>query len=135
MHQGLSTRSVRSHTKVFYSLLCELTHDNEILAIPDLSCDSLIVSHRATRIDPALRLSKLTAFINPVKDQWKNESLKAALGSYNGFCELLGLDKVQKYLVERRVHGNADWGSTDLDAEGLALQAELEQRQSVCPTV
>ncbi|KAK4244668.1 armadillo-type protein [Corynascus novoguineensis] len=92
-----------------------------------------IIIHRATRIDPALRLSKLTAFINPVKDQWKNESLKAALGSYNGFCELLGLDKVQKYLVERRVHENADWGSTDLDAEGLALQAELEQRQSVLP--
>jgi exportin-5 len=78
-----------------------------------------------------VRLSKLTAFIDPVKNQWKNDSLKQALGSYNGFCELLGLDKVQKYLVERRVHENADWGSTDLDAEGLALQAELEQRQSV----
>jgi hypothetical protein len=66
-----------------------------------------------------------------VKNQWKNESLKQALGSYGGFCELLGLDKVQKYLIERRVHTIADWGSTDLDAEGLALQAELEQRQSV----
>lgn len=82
-----------------------------------------------------MRLSKLTAFIDPVKDQWKNDSLKQALGSYNGFCELLGLDKIQKYLVERRVHENADWGSTDLDAEGLALQAELEQRQSVGCTV
>ncbi|KAL2170402.1 hypothetical protein VTG60DRAFT_4888 [Thermothelomyces hinnuleus] len=92
-----------------------------------------IIVHRATHIDPAVRLSKLTAFIDPVKDQWKNETLKAALGSYNGFCELLGLDKVQKYLTERRVHENADWGSTDLDAEGLALQAELEHRQSVLP--
>ncbi|KAK3301482.1 armadillo-type protein [Chaetomium fimeti] len=92
-----------------------------------------IIIHRATHIDPAVRLSKLTAFIDPVKDQWKNESLKQALGSYNGFCELLGLDKVQKYLVERRVHENADWGSTELDAEGLALQAEMEQRQSALP--
>ena len=98
-----------------------------------LECLSLIVSsHRATRIDPAMRLTKLTAFIEPVKNQWKNEPLKQALGSYNGFCELLGLDKVQKYLTQRRVHEIADWGSTDLDAEGLALQAELEQRQSVC---
>jgi exportin-5 len=67
-----------------------------------------------------------------VKDQWKNENLKQALGSYNGFCELLALDKVQKYLVQRRVHEIADWGSTELDAEGLALQAELEHRQTVC---
>jgi exportin-5 len=44
----------------------------------------------------------------------------------------LGLDKVQKYLAQRRIHEIADWGSTDLDAEGLALQAELEQRQAVC---
>jgi exportin-5 len=91
-----------------------------------------IHSHRATRIDPALRLSKLSAFIEPVKNQWKNESMKQALGSYNGFCELLGLDKVQKYLVDRRINDVADWGSTGLDAEGLALQAELEQRQAVC---
>lgn len=88
-------------------------------------------SHRATRIDPAVRLSKLTAFIEPVKNQWKNENLKQALGSYNGFCELLALDKVQKYLTQRRVHEIADWGSTELDAEGLALQAELEHRQTV----
>lgn len=54
------------------------------------------------------------------------------MGSYNGFCELMGLDKVQKYLTQRRVHEIADWGSTELDAEGLALQAELEQRQTVC---
>ncbi len=92
----------------------------------------MISSHRSTRIDPALRISKLSAFIEPVKNQWKNESLKQALGSYNGFCELLGLDKVQKYLAQRRVHEIADWGSTELDAEGLALQAELEQRQTVC---
>jgi exportin-5 len=58
--------------------------------------------------------------------------MKQALGSYSGFCELLGLDKVQKYLVGRRINDVADWGSTGLDAEGLALQAELEQRQSVC---
>jgi exportin-5 len=78
-----------------------------------------------------VRISKLTAFIEPVKNEWKNESLKQALGSYNGFCELLGLDKVQRYLIQRRVHEIADWGSAELDAEGLALQAELEQRQLV----
>lgn len=58
--------------------------------------------------------------------------MKQSLGSYDGFCQLLGLDQAQKYLAQRRVHEIADWGSTELDAEGLALQAEMEQRQSVC---
>jgi exportin-5 len=53
------------------------------------------------------------------------------LSSYAGFCELVGLDKAQRYLAQRRIHEIADWGAAELDAEGLALQAELEQRQSV----
>ncbi|KAL2135694.1 hypothetical protein VTI74DRAFT_7375 [Chaetomium olivicolor] len=92
-----------------------------------------IIIHRATRIDPAVRLSRLTGFVEPVKNQWKDESLKQALSSYNGFCELLGLDRAQKYIAERRAHEVADWGSAELDAEGLALQAELERRQSALP--
>ena len=65
-----------------------------------------------------------------MKAQWKNESLKQALSSYSGFCELIRLDKAQNYLARSRVH-EADWGSVELDAEGLALQSELEERQTV----
>jgi hypothetical protein len=45
----------------------------------------------------------------------------------------MGLDKAQKYLQQRQIHQIGDWGSAVLDAEGLALQAELEQRQTVRP--
>jgi exportin-5 len=45
----------------------------------------------------------------------------------------MGLDKAQQYLVRRRIHEISDWGSIELDAEGLALQKELEDRQTVCP--
>lgn len=90
-----------------------------------------IIIHRATRIDQATRIERLKQFIDPVKNQWNDGSLKQALGSYEGFCQLLGLDMAQRYLAQRRIHEVADWGSADLDAEGLALQAELEQRQSV----
>ncbi|KAK0669753.1 putative importin beta-related nuclear transport receptor [Cercophora samala] len=92
-----------------------------------------IIIHRSTRIDPSVRLQRLSSFIEPVKNQWKDESLKQALGSYDGFCQLLGLDKAQRYLAQRRIHEVADWGAADLDAEGLALQAELEQRQTMLP--
>ncbi len=43
----------------------------------------------------------------------------------------MALDKAQAYLMRRRVHEISDWGSVELDAEGLALQAELEERQNV----
>ncbi|KAK4159636.1 putative importin beta-related nuclear transport receptor [Cladorrhinum sp. PSN259] len=92
-----------------------------------------IIIHRATGIDQATRLSRLAAFIDPVKSQWNDGSLKQALGSYDGFCQLLGLDKAQSYLAQRRIHEISDWGAVELDAEGLALQAELDQRQSNLP--
>lgn len=51
--------------------------------------------------------------------------------SYSGFCELLALDKAQAYLVSRQAQNIQDWGSYELDAEGLALQSELEERLKV----
>lgn len=90
-----------------------------------------IIVHRATNIDQATRMQRLQTFVEPVKTQWRDEGLKNALGSYQGFCELIGLDKAQRYLAARRVHQLNDWGSVELDAEGSALQAELEERQQV----
>lgn len=95
------------------------------------ACANSTLSHRATRIDQATRIQRLQNFIEPVKSQWKNEDLKRALASYGGFCEVMGLDKAQHYLVRRRIHEINDWGSIELDAEGLALQKELEDRQTV----
>ena len=94
-----------------------------------------IIIHRASPIEPALRFAKLSAFVEPIKEQWKNESMKQALNSFDGFFQLLGLDKAQKYLAQKRIDAIGDWGAAELDAEGLALQAEMEQRQAVrCPS-
>jgi len=88
-------------------------------------------SHRASKLDQQSRILRLEPFINPVKALWNNEGLHQALSSYSGFCELMALDKAQQYLVRKEVHKIADWGSAPLDAEGLALQAELEERHGV----
>jgi exportin-5 len=93
--------------------------------------DPLYSSHRATRLDAQTRVQRLRAFTDPVKSLWDNAGLKQALGSYAGFCELLGLDRAQKYIAQRRMHEVGDWGSVGLDAEGLALQEGLEERQAV----
>lgn len=66
-----------------------------------------------------------------MKSLWNDDGLKQALGSYGGFCEILGLDRAQKYIAQRRIHEIGDWGAVDLDAEGRALQDDLEERQAV----
>ena len=62
---------------------------------------------------------------------WRNPELGDAVSSFNGFCELLGLNKVKNYLVSRRANEIKDWGSHPLDAEGQAIQKELDERVRV----
>ncbi|OTA95983.1 hypothetical protein M434DRAFT_393279 [Hypoxylon sp. CO27-5] len=91
------------------------------------------IIHRSARLDNATKAQKLREFINPVVAQWQIGDLKRALSSYAGFCELMALDKAQSYLARKQMQNIPDWGSVELDAEGQALQAELEERQTVLP--
>lgn len=91
------------------------------------------IIHRSSRLDKASKVQKLGEVLQPVKAQWQNEDLKRALSSYGGFCEMMGLAKAQSYLARNRLHEVRDWGAVPLDAEGQALQAELEERQTVLP--
>ncbi|KAM0322420.1 hypothetical protein ACHAQA_009487 [Verticillium albo-atrum] len=92
-----------------------------------------IIVHRASNIDPQVQMQRLEGFIEPIKAQWQNTELKQALSSYSGFCELMALDKAKNYLRNHGAHNVSDWGACELDAEGLALQAELEERQKMLP--
>ncbi|KAL7620026.1 karyopherin [Parahypoxylon ruwenzoriense] len=91
------------------------------------------IVHRSTRLDQSTKAQKLRGFIDPVVSQWRDERLKQSLSSYAGFCELMALDKAQNYLARKQMQNISDWGSVELDAEGQALQAELEERQTVLP--
>lgn len=84
-------------------------------------------------MDAQAKIQKLREFIDPVKAQWQTDTVRNSLESYASFCELLGLDKAQNYMANRRAHEIADWGSQELDAEGLALQNELEERLKLLP--
>jgi len=88
-------------------------------------------SHRATKIEPEVRLQKLRGFISPVQQLWQNPEMDEAISSFGGFCELLGLTKVRDYLVSHRVHEINEWGLYQLDAEGQAIQKELDDRVKV----
>ncbi|KAI9147868.1 Armadillo-type fold domain containing [Paramyrothecium foliicola] len=92
-----------------------------------------LIIHRASTVDTQMKVQKLREFIEPVKAEWQNERIKSAITSYSSFCEFLAIDKAQAYLANRRAHEIRDWGSCELDAEGLALQNELEERQKLLP--
>ncbi|KXJ90698.1 armadillo-type protein [Microdochium bolleyi] len=91
------------------------------------------IVHRASQVDEATKVQKLQAFIDPIKAQWQDERLKSALSSYDGFCDMMALGKAQTYLAQMQVHKIQDWGSVELDAEGRALQEELEKAQVHLP--
>ncbi|KAM0380843.1 hypothetical protein ACHAPY_005038 [Fusarium culmorum] len=92
-----------------------------------------IIIHRATGVGADAKIQKLREFIDPVKAQWQDENVRNSLKSYGSFCELLGLDKAQAYMANHRAHEIHDWGTRELDAEGLALQSELEERLKLLP--
>lgn len=59
--------------------------------------------------------------------------LTESLQSFQGFCAVLGLDKVQDYLISRRVNEIPDFTKQPLDAEGQALQLELTEKFKILP--
>ncbi|KHO01087.1 KapL [Metarhizium album ARSEF 1941] len=100
-------------------------------AIKDLQSESMIELQRLAAEMPDHLL--LAEFVDPVKAQWQSEPIRASLKSHTDFCKYLGLDKAQKYLASRRAHELKDWGSCELDSEGLSLQNELEERLKTLP--
>ncbi|CAK7207345.1 karyopherin [Sporothrix eucalyptigena] len=92
-----------------------------------------LIIHRTSQIDQTTRIQRLQGFLEPIKAQWQTPELERALSSFSNFAELVGLDKAQMYIARHRIDQVADWGSIELDAEGLALQADLEARQAFLP--
>ncbi|KAL5597030.1 hypothetical protein BROUX41_006302 [Berkeleyomyces rouxiae] len=92
-----------------------------------------LIIHRATELSYEQRMTKLLSFVEPTFEQWKSPQLLEAVSTYQGFCQMLGLDKAQQYLASHRVNEVAEWGDCKLDEEGLRIQAELEERQQMLP--
>jgi exportin-5 len=92
-----------------------------------------IIIHRANTLEPTTKVERLRRFVAPVLGAWQSDNMKQSLSTFDAFCELLGLNKAQSYLANRNVYQISDWGAIELDAEGLALQEELESRIKELP--
>lgn len=70
--------------------------------------------------------------MEPVRTAWQNEEFRNMSSSFNGFCELLGLEKVGPYMQSKQAASIEDWSAVSLDTVGKDIQAELARRFQVC---
>lgn len=84
--------------------------------------------HRSTTVEQQLRASRFESFLGPIKQSWDNSELRNTLSTFKGFTLLLGIERVQQYLINRKVHTLEDWSSVTLDDEGRALQSEMNAK-------
>jgi hypothetical protein len=70
--------------------------------------------------------------MEPVRTAWQNEEFRSMSSSFNGFCELLGLEKVGPYMQSKQAAGIEDWSAVPLDTVGKDIQGELARRFQVC---
>ncbi|MCJ1285753.1 hypothetical protein MMC26_005094 [Xylographa opegraphella] len=92
-----------------------------------------VIVQRAGNIDQQKREAHLEEFIAHVIQMWQDPALSTSLSSFAGFCDLLGLSKLQSYFVTRKVNQIEDWAASPLDDEGQALKLQMEAARDNLP--
>ncbi|EEP82733.1 conserved hypothetical protein [Uncinocarpus reesii 1704] len=137
---SLSTYEVRrlairyaDYFSTFYNILEQKVQEMQQRSVEDqpqmeLSSVLLIVMHRAKDVDPSLRQARLQSFIEPLKLAWADEQFRRAISTFQGFCEIFGIDQVHPYLQARQAQKLEDWSACALDEEGKRLQSQLNSK-------
>lgn len=86
---------------------------------------------RAIKIDPALQKSRLESFLEPVKIAWQDEQFRQGSSSFQGFCEMLGLETVGQYMQTKQAQKMPDWTEIELDHQGKLVQEEMTRKFQV----
>ena len=77
-------------------------------------------------------MSRLIPAVRSIEESWQDPELNKALDSFEGFCDLVGVNKAQEYLLSRQANRIEDWSSSMLDQQGKAAQAEMNRNSEVC---
>ncbi|KKK25029.1 hypothetical protein P175DRAFT_0560730 [Aspergillus ochraceoroseus IBT 24754] len=99
----------------------------------ELTSVLLIIMQRANNVDPYQRQSRLTSFVEPIKQAWQEEELRNLCSSFDGFCNMLGLQNVGPYMQSRQAQKQADWSVVVLDGEGKRVQEEMTRKFQQLP--
>ncbi|PGH29705.1 exportin-5 [[Emmonsia] crescens] len=99
----------------------------------ELSSILLIIMQRAPQVDPVLRQSRLQLFIEPIRQSWSSEEFKRISTSFEGFCQILGLEQIWPYLQRVQAQKVEDWSTIPLDEEGKKIQAHMTSKFQQLP--
>lgn len=86
---------------------------------------------RASNVDPYIRETRLQAFVEPIRQAWQNEEFKSISSSFNGFCQMLGVERVGPYMQAKEAQKLEDWSAVPLDEEGKRIQEEMSAKFQV----
>ena len=92
-----------------------------------------MIIHRATGIDPEMRLTRLRQMLEPVYSAWKDQALTASLIDLQTFCDSLGLGGIAEFYKAYGFDRHADWAAQQLDDAGQARQAEIRAKGDALP--
>ncbi|KAI9791463.1 MAG: hypothetical protein M1816_003807 [Peltula sp. TS41687] len=92
-----------------------------------------IIIHRTATIKDDMRASRLIPIVKSIEESWSNPELNTLLESFQGFCELVGVQSAQQYFLSRQANQIKDWPSCALDDEGKAIQAQITERGEQIP--
>ncbi|OJD21796.1 hypothetical protein ACJ73_06862 [Blastomyces percursus] len=99
----------------------------------ELSSILLIIMQRAPQVDPDIRQSRLQLFIEPIRQSWSSEEFKQISISFEGFCQILGLNQIWPYLQRLQAQKVEDWSTIPLDEEGKKIQAHMTTKFQQLP--
>ncbi|KAL5337340.1 armadillo-type protein [Aspergillus crustosus] len=93
----------------------------------------LIIMQRSNNIDLYLRQSRLASFVEPIKQAWQDEELRNMCATFDGFCNMLGLQNVGPYMQSKQAQKSPDWSEVTLDSEGKRVQEEMTRKFQQLP--
>lgn len=69
--------------------------------------------------------------MEPIKQAWQDDELRNMCTTFEGFCNMLGLQNVGPYMQSKQAQKLADWSEVTLDAEGKQVQEEMTRKFQV----
>ncbi|KAF4221066.1 hypothetical protein CNMCM6457_002100 [Aspergillus fumigatiaffinis] len=93
----------------------------------------LIIMQRANNVDPYLRETRLKSFLEPIRQAWQEEEFRSTSSSFEGFCDMLGLQNVGPYMRKNQAQKLEDWSAVPLDNEGKQIQETMTRKFQQLP--
>jgi exportin-5 len=90
-----------------------------------------IIILKTKDLDESTRLTKLRAMMQESVNVWTNQEFTESAQGFESFLSILGLGPLPEYLYSHNFHKIQDWGDNFLDAEGTAIQANVNDRMEV----